>query len=305
MDDQTAPTAPSTPPLPAPNPAQTPSAKPSAMPPAVPGRPVQAAPHAPAPCPTPPRTAPSAPPARPLQAPAPPPKPTVPIPPARPAQPTQAAPTAIATHAPGRQEDTTVCPTTGDETTGESDASEEETVVTRQIINLWADREKKKKNSLVKTKASLNISKASIKTTKEQLSLMRAELGKRFFELKNLLAKPGRKGRWASFLDGEGIPRATADRYVQSHKRSLEGNNGKRLTEAISVPTEVKIKTMVAKLMPRLVRALPTPDSIAQFLREMTAALQSSGSAGVTLPQQRPIDIDGPLVPFIPATPAE
>jgi len=30
---------------------------------------------------------------------------------------------------------------------------------------------------------------------------------------------------------------------------------------------------------PRLVRALPTPESIAQFLREMTATLQPSDSA--------------------------
>ena len=277
MEVQTVPTAPSTPVLSAPIPAQVPSAKATPTSPTMPAGSVQAAPSAPTASPTPARTVQSTPPARAVQTPALPTKPTVPAPPAPPAQPTQAAPTAKATPVQGRAEGTTVSPTPGDDTAGESDASEEENVVTRQIICLWADREKKK-TSLIKTKASLNTTKASLKTTKEQLSLMRAELGKRLFELKNLLAKPGRKGGWASFLDGEGIPRATADRYVQSHKRSLEGKTGKRLSEAISIPTEEKIKTMVVKLTPRLLRALPTPETIMQFLREMTAALQPSGS---------------------------
>ena len=98
------------------------------------------------------------------------------------------------------------------------------------------------------------------------------------YQLKNLLERTGRNGRWTSFLNGEGIPRATADRYVESHKRFLDRKNGKRLTEAISVPTEDEIKEMVAKLTPRLVRVLTTPESIASFLREMAAALQPSAS---------------------------
>ena len=173
--------------------------------------------------------------------------------------------------APVRGEGPKGSPTSGGETAGEREASEEETVVTLQIVSLWADREKKK-TSLIKTKVSLN-------TTKEQLSHMRDELAKRFFELKNLLAKTGRNGRWMEFLRGENIPRATADRYVESHKRFLDGENGKRLTEAISAPTEEEIKKMVVKLTPRLVLALSTPESIAQFLREMTAALQPAGPA--------------------------
>jgi hypothetical protein len=66
---------------------------------------------------------------------------------------------------------------------------------------------------------------------------------------------------------------------VEAHKRLLDRKNGKRLTEAISVPTEDEIKEMVAKLTPRLVRVLTTPESTAKFLREMAAALQPSVSA--------------------------
>jgi hypothetical protein len=76
-----------------------------------------------------------------------------------------------------------------------------------------------------------------------------------------------------------GIARATADRYVESHKLSLDPKDGKRLTDAISVPTEDEIKAMVMKLTPRIVRVLTTPESIANFLLEMAAALQPSISA--------------------------
>jgi hypothetical protein len=168
--------------------------------------------------------------------------------------------------------------TRGDEHAGEPDGSEEEAAVKRHITSLWADHEKKM-TSLTKTETSLIKTKDSIHATKVELTLMRAELGRHFFELKKLLAKPGCKGDWAKFLRKEVIPRATADRYAQSHKRLLEGDNGKRLTEAIPIPTEAAIKKMVVKLTPGLVRALPTPESVTQFLREMTAALQPSGLA--------------------------
>jgi len=168
--------------------------------------------------------------------------------------------------------------TRGDEHAGEPDGSEEAAVVKRHITSLWADHEKKM-TSLTKTETSLIKTKASIHTTKEQLNLTRAELGKHFFELKKLLARPGCKGDWAEFLREQVIPRATADRYAKSHKRLLEGDHGKRLTEAIPIPTEAEIKKIVEKLKPGLLRSLPTPESITLFLREMTAALQPSALA--------------------------
>ena len=262
MEVQTAPPAPLTPVLSVPTAAQTPSAKASPTPPAAPAHAVQAAQPAPTASPTPSLAS-----ALPVQTAAPPTNPAVPALPPAPV----AAPTTKTAPATDRVEGTKASATRDDEHAGEPDCSEEEEVVTRQIISLWAAREKKK-TSLIKTKASLH-------TTKEQLSLMRAELGKHFFELKSLLAKPGRDGRWAEFLRDEGIPRASADRYAESHKRLVEGDNGNRLTEAISIPTEAEITKMVVKLTPRLVRALPTSECITQFLREMTDALQPSGLA--------------------------
>jgi hypothetical protein len=155
-------------------------------------------------------------------------------------------------------------PTLGGEAAEEPKVSEEERDTTSEIISLWAAH---------------NEQNASLKKSSKELKETRTRLGAYLYQLKNLLAKTGRNGRWTSFLNGEGIPRATADRYVESHKRFLDRKNGNRLTEAISVPTEDEIKEMVAKLTPRLVRLLTTPESIANFLREMAAALQPSAAA--------------------------
>ena len=158
-------------------------------------------------------------------------------------------------------------PTPGGEAAEEpkvSEEEEEERVTTREIIILWAEHDRKN---------------ASLKKTSKELKKTRTKLGVYLYGLKNLLAKTGRNGRWTSFLEGAGIPRATADRYVEAHKRFLDRKNGNCLSEAISVPTEDEIKEMVAKLTPRLVRVLTTPESITKFLREMTAALQPSVSS--------------------------
>ena len=155
-------------------------------------------------------------------------------------------------------------PTPGGEAAEDLKMTEEERVTTSEIIILWAKHNKQN---------------ASVKKSSKELKETRIKLGAYLYQLKNLLAKTGRNGRWTSFLEGAVIARATADRYVESHKRFLDRKNGNRLTEAISVPAEDEIKEMVAKLTPRLVRVLTTPESISDFLREMAAALQPSVTA--------------------------
>ena len=147
------------------------------------------------------------------------------------------------------------------ETDEETLEAGEERVTTKEIIDLWTAHNKQN---------------AMLKQSSKELKKTRTSLGRYLFELKNLLAKTGRNGRWTSFLQEAGIPRATADRYVESHKHSLDPKNGNRLTEAISVPTEAEIKAMAVKLAPRLLRVLTTSESTRKFLQEMATALQSS-----------------------------
>jgi hypothetical protein len=155
-------------------------------------------------------------------------------------------------------------PTTlNDGTAEETLEAGKERYTTSEIIDLWTAHNKQN---------------AMLKKSSKELKKTRNSLGRYLFELKNLLAKTGRNGRWTSFLQEAGIPRATADRYVESHKHSLDPKTSNRLTEAITVPTETEIKAMAVRLAPRLLRVLTTSESTRKFLQEMTAALARSTS---------------------------
>lgn len=107
--------------------------------------------------------------------------------------------------------------------------------------------------------------KGSIKSQTENLRSLRAELGKRLAEMKQVLARPGRNGQWSGWLKERKIPRATADRLVLKFERSLNPD-GNRLSESISEPTEEEILNLYNKLAPKLRRALPTPASVYRFI---------------------------------------
>ena len=59
----------------------------------------------------------------------------------------------------------------------------------------------------------------TVATTKEELKVIRHKLGERLDEMKRLLARPGRNGKWSSFLQEYGIPRTTADRVVAAYRQ--------------------------------------------------------------------------------------
>lgn len=71
-----------------------------------------------------------------------------------------------------------------------------------------------------------------------------------------LLVGSGRSGKWSGFLRVIHMPRATADRYVQRRKQSLESAKGNCLTESIPAPSADEITKMATKLKPRLQRVL-------------------------------------------------
>jgi hypothetical protein len=61
----------------------------------------------------------------------------------------------------------------------------------------------------------------TIRHTNEELRMIRQVLAKKLYEMKTILAKPGRNGKWKSFLDQNNIARATADRYVKLYEQLL------------------------------------------------------------------------------------
>jgi ribosomal protein L17 len=111
----------------------------------------------------------------------------------------------------------------------------------------------------------------SIKETSQKAREVRQHLGKLLFHLKQVLAKPGRDGRWSSFLKEHSIPRATADRLVVRHQRSLDPD-ANRLNEAISEPTAEQVEKLFNSVWPRLRRVLVTPGSIYQFVLAVASA---------------------------------
>lgn len=59
------------------------------------------------------------------------------------------------------------------------------------------------------------------KKTEAELEAVRRRLGERLHGMKQLLARPGRNGRWPSFLRSQGIARPTAERLVRPHEASV------------------------------------------------------------------------------------
>jgi hypothetical protein len=94
-----------------------------------------------------------------------------------------------------------VCGISGAQPSSEPNTSyETEQNVAAQIGELWS----------IHTQAE-----AAAAQSKEHLSEIRHQLGERLCEVKKLVARPGRGGGWSAFLAAQGIPRASADRYVQ------------------------------------------------------------------------------------------
>src|ERR1017187_6758531 len=65
--------------------------------------------------------------------------------------------------------------------------------------------------------------KTTVTKTKGELKAIRELLSERLYELKQLLARPGRCGQWSSWLKERKISRATADRLVLRYGANLPG----------------------------------------------------------------------------------
>jgi hypothetical protein len=69
------------------------------------------------------------------------------------------------------------------------------------------------------------------------------------------------------------ISRATADRLVSKHERSLSPESN-CLSEAIPEPTEEQIQMLLNKVAPKLRRILRTPTSVYRFLELLASAFE-------------------------------
>jgi hypothetical protein len=131
--------------------------------------------------------------------------------------------------------------------------------IAEEITNLW----------------SAHVSaKNTARATNEELRVLRAKLGEQLSEMKLLLAKPGRGGQWSSFLLERNIPRATADRLVARHQRSLNPDSN-LLNEPPSEPTAEDVQKLLIAVWPRLRRTLRSRQSLELFVRLLASQFLS------------------------------
>lgn len=113
--------------------------------------------------------------------------------------------------------------------------------------------------------------KGTIKNQTSNLRSLRSELGRLLHQMKGLLARPGRNGQWSAWLKEREISRATADRLIAKHERSLNPETN-CLTESISEPTEQEIQNLFAKVGPSIRRVLRTPQSVYEFIELLASS---------------------------------
>jgi hypothetical protein len=112
------------------------------------------------------------------------------------------------------------------------------------------------------------------RTTNEELHAIRAKLGEQLSTMKQILAKPGRGGQWSSFLENRGIPRATADRLVARHLRSVNPDVN-CVIEDVSEPADEEVQKLFTSVWPKLRRTLRSQQSITLFVRLLTSHFES------------------------------
>ena len=111
-------------------------------------------------------------------------------------------------------------------TSSQEDAAfENESALSVEITKLWDHHVSLQRNA---------------QGTREELREIRAGLGNALFEMKVLLASPGRGGQWSAFLRERDIARATADRLVRAHQLSLRPPNC--LSDSISETPEMALE---------------------------------------------------------------
>lgn len=105
--------------------------------------------------------------------------------------------------------------------------------------------------------------------TKQELGALRLELARRLYEMKLLLACPGRAGQWSKFLSAQRIPRASADRYAKKYENGLNPPAEIASSESIPQSPGEAVGKLLRSMWPKLRPALSDPETAYQFLRAL------------------------------------
>ena len=111
--------------------------------------------------------------------------------------------------------------------------------------------------------------KATVKNTRADLKAIRELLSERLYELKQLLARPGRNGQWSAWLKERKISRATADRLVQQYRADLPGYESPH--EAISSPSEDTAEKLARVVWARFRKFFVSDEVVIRFINGIAA----------------------------------
>ena len=111
--------------------------------------------------------------------------------------------------------------------------------------------------------------KTTVKNTRADLKAIRELLGERLYELKQLLARPGRNGQWSAWLKERKISRATADRLVQQYRADLPGYESPH--EAISSPSEDTAEKLARVVWARFRKFFVSDEVVIRFINGIAA----------------------------------
>lgn len=159
------------------------------------------------------------------------------------------------------------------------EAVESSNEIGEAITNLWSAR--------------VNAKNAA-RATNEELRVLRAKLGEQLCRMKEVLAKPGCDGQWSGFLREHNIPRATADRLVGRHLRSLVPN-ANCVTEPVSEPTEEEVQRLFIAVWPKLRRTLRSQQSVLLFVDLLTSHFKGGEATVHGTPADMPTTATGDL----------
>ena len=126
---------------------------------------------------------------------------------------------------------------------------QDEAFLTEQITYLWTVRE---------------CHATTIAKDRKGMRSVDSNLGQLFYNLKAVLARPGRAGKWSAWLKEKGIARATADRLVTRFARSC--NLIEKSPHEQIEPTELEIGRLFGAIWPRIEKTLTTQQSFYDFL---------------------------------------
>ena len=177
-----------------------------------------------------------------------------------------------------------------------AEAADTESLAPEYVVTDFPPATTDSENDLGESIASLwfahGNAKSAARATKEELRILRTKLGEQLHEMKKMLVRPGRDGQWSGFLREHNIPRASADRLVERHLRSLN-TDANLLTEPVSEPTEEAVQKLFASVWPKLRRTLRSRQSVDLFIVLLTSQFECGELTVHDIPAVMPVAATG------------